>query len=178
MMIFEETPLLGAYTIDPEPLVDDRGAFLRLFCRREFEAHGLNTALAQCSMSYSRRQGTLRGLHYQRPPHAEVKLVRVTRGAVFDVIVDLRSNSHTFKRWYGVELTAENRRMLYVPEGFAHGIQTLQDDTELFYQMSEFHHPESAAGVRWDDPAFRIVWPSVPKRIMHERDRTYPDFLP
>jgi len=161
--------------IELEPLRDERGFFARSWCAREFVEQGLETRLVQCNISWNAWAGTLRGMHYQAAPHAEVRLVRCTRGAIYDAIVDLRQDSATYRRWYGVELTADNRRMLYVPEGFAHGFQTLSDDSEVFYQMSEFYHPESARGVRWDDPAFGIRWPRPPAK-MSERDRAYADW--
>jgi len=174
-MIFSEATIPGVYVIDPERLEDERGFFARTWCQREFKAHGLNTELAQCNISYNRRKGTLRGMHYQSAPHAETRLVRCTSGAVYDVIVDLRPQSTTFRCWFPIELTAENRRMLYIPEGLAHGFLTLRDDTEVFYQMSEFYTPEFARGVRWNDPAFGIEWPDK-IQVMAERDRLYPDF--
>ena len=174
-MIFRETKLRGAFIIEPERLEDERGFFVRTFCREEFEAHGLKPQVAQCNISFSRRKGTLRGMHYQVVPHEEAKLVRCTMGAIYDVIIDLCPDSPTFKQWIAVELTADNRRMLYIPEGFAHGFQTLQDNTEVFYQMSEFYHPECARGVRWDDPTFGIEWP-LPNPILSAKDRSYPDF--
>jgi dTDP-4-dehydrorhamnose 3,5-epimerase len=158
-MIFRETALDGVWLIEPEPLADERGFFARTWCRREWQARGLNPALVQCNTSWTRARGTVRGMHYQLPPHQEAKLVRCTRGAIHDVALDLRPDSSTLRRWVAADLSAENRRMLYVPEGVAHGFQTLADDTEVFYQMSEFHHPESARGVRWDDPACAISWP-------------------
>jgi dTDP-4-dehydrorhamnose 3,5-epimerase len=176
-MRFIELDLKGAYLIEPDRLEDERGFFARTWCRREFEACGLTSRLVQCNISFNRRRGTLRGMHYQAEPHSETKLVRCTRGAIYDVIIDLRPSSPTFKRWVSAELTADNRRMLYIPEGFAHGLQTLVDDTEVLYQMSEFYVPEAARGVRWDDPAFDIRWPPVEGRVMSEKDRTYPDFL-
>lgn len=175
-MVFTETKLKGAYVIDPVRNEDDRGFFARTFCVNEFQARGLNGRLVQCSISFNKRRGTLRGLHWQMPPQAECKLVRVTRGAIFDVIVDLRAASPTFKRHFTIELTAENRRSLYMPEGFAHGFQTLEDNTEILYQMSCAYSPASARGARWNDPAFGIRWPEVEERIMNERDATYPDF--
>lgn len=174
-MIFRKTALKGAYLIEPEPLADERGFFARTFCRREFESHGLNPNLVQCSVSYNARTGTLRGMHYQAPPHEEAKLIRCTSGAIYDVIIDLRRDSPTFRHWTSAELTGENRLMLYVPEGFAHGFQTLRDATEVMYQISVFHQPESARGVRWDDTAFRVDWPPA-QRVISERDRHYPDF--
>ena len=172
-MIFTETKLRGAFVIDPERLEDDRGFFARTWCVREFETHGLNPRLVQCSVSYNTRKGTLRGMHYQAAPHAETKLVRCTQGAIHDVVIDLREDSSTFRQWVAVELTAENRRMLYIPEGFAHGFQTLADDTEVFYQISEFYHPESARGVRWNDPAFGITW-LLEVEMVSEKDQQYP----
>jgi dTDP-4-dehydrorhamnose 3,5-epimerase len=174
-VIFVETALPGAFVIEPERLEDQRGFFARVWCAREFEAHGLDARLVQCSISFNKRKGTLRGMHFQVPPAAETKLVRCTAGAMFDVIIDLRPDSPTFIRHVSVVLSPENRKMLYVPAGFAHGFQTLADDTEVFYQMSELHSPGHARGVRWDDPAFGIRWPDD-ERIIAERDRTYPDF--
>lgn len=158
-MIFTPTALPGAYIIEPERMADARGFFARTWCQREFAAQGLCTHLAQCNTSFNHRRGTLRGMHYQAPPSAEVKLVRCTMGALYDVIIDLRPDSPGFMQHIGVELTAENRRMLYIPEGFAHGFQTLADNTEVFYQMSEFYAPEHARAVRWNDPALHIHWP-------------------
>jgi dTDP-4-dehydrorhamnose 3,5-epimerase len=176
-VIFTPTPLAGAFIVEPEPREDARGLFARTWCRRELEAHGLETRIAQCSTSFNKRKGTLRGMHYQAAPLAETKLVRCTRGAMFDVIIDLRPDSPTFTRHTAVTLSAENRTALYVPVGFAHGFQTLEDDTEVFYQISEFYSAEHARGVRWDDPAFGIAWPDD-ERIITERDRSYPDFRP
>ncbi len=175
-MIFAETPLRGAFEIDIEPLADERGFFARTWCRHEFEAHGLDTGLAQCNVSFNKVAGTLRGLHYQAAPFEEVKVVRCTAGAIFDVIVDIRPDSPTFTRHHSVMLSAANRRALYVPKGFAHGFQTLEPGTEISYQMSEFFRPEYSRGVRWNDPAFQIGWPETTTRIMNERDRSYPDF--
>jgi dTDP-4-dehydrorhamnose 3,5-epimerase len=176
-MIFTKTSLADAFVIDLEPVADERGFFARSFCRREFEAHGLNPELAQCNISHNRRRGTLRGMHWQAAPHQEAKLVRCIRGAIHDVIIDLRRDSPTFGRHTSVTLTASNRRMLYVPEGFAHGFLTLEDETEVFYQMSEFYAPASAYGVRYDDPAFAIAWPAG-IAVVSERDRSYPDWAP
>jgi dTDP-4-dehydrorhamnose 3,5-epimerase len=176
-VIFTETPLRGAFVIEPEPIEDARGLFARTWCRRELEANGLETRLAQCNASFNKRKGTLRGMHYQVPPAAETKIVRCTRGSLYDVIIDLRPDSATFTRHFVTVLTADNRRMLFVPTGFAHGFQTLEDDTEIFYQMSEFYSPQYARGVRWDDPIFGISWPDD-ERTMVERDRSYPDFRP
>lgn len=174
-MKFTESALPGAFIIDIEPVEDERGFFARTFCRQEFEAHGLNPGLAQCSVSFNPRKGTLRGMHFQAPPLAEAKLVRCTLGAAYDVVVDLRPTSPTFRQWTGVELTAANRKMIYVAEGLAHGFITLGDDTEMLYQMSEFFDPACARGVRWNDPAFGIRWPQTPRAIS-ERDQGYPDF--
>jgi len=175
-MIFKETKLKGAYIIEIEPIEDKRGFFARSFCEEEFKKHGLNPHIAQCNISYNEKKGALRGMHYQVAPYEEAKLVRCTRGAVYDVIVDLRPDFPTFKQWIAVELTQENRRMVYIPEGFAHGFQTLEDHTEVFYQMSEFYHPECARGVRWNDLAFGIIWP-VDGQIISVGDQQYPDFI-
>lgn len=174
-MNFKETALVGAYVVEIEPHVDERGFFARSWCQREFQEHGLNSRLVQCNISYNRKKGTLRGMHYQVPPFAEAKLVRCTKGAVHDVILDLRPNSLTFKQHIGVLLTADAHNMLYVPEGFAHGFITLADDTEILYQMSEFYAPDASRGVRWNDPAFHIEWP-VAVRVISERDANCPDF--
>ena len=174
-MIFIETKLKGAFIIEPEAFEDDRGFFARIWCQQEFATHRLNPRWVQCNISFNRKRGTLRGMHYQAAPHEEAKLVRCTMGGVYDVIIDLRANSPTFKQHIAVVLTAQNHIMLYVPEGFAHGFQTLEDNTEVFYQMSAFYAPASARGVRWNDPAFGIKWPPV-ERIISEQDRTYPDF--
>jgi len=174
-VIFREAALPGVFVIEPELREDARGFFARTWCQREFAEHGLNPRLVQCSMSFNRRRGTLRGLHYQAAPHAEAKLIRCTRGAIWDVALDLRTQSPTFRQHVGVELTAENRAALYIPEGFAHGFQTLVDDTEVLYQMSEFYAPASGQGFRFDDPAFAIRWP-LPEPILLDRDRMYADF--
>ena len=177
-MIFTPTTLGGAVVIDLERHEDERGFFARTWCVREFEAEGLSTRLVQSSVAFNERRGTLRGMHYQRAPFGEVKLVRCTRGALYDVIVDLRPDSPTYLGWFGVELSAANGRTLYVPEGFAHGYQTLEDGTEALYQMSQFHAPQAAGGARWDDPAFAIEWPPAERRIMSERDANWPDYQP
>lgn len=174
-MKFIPTELKGAHLIELERLEDERGFFARTFCRDEFAAHRLRSTFTQCNVSFNAQRGTLRGMHYQAKPHEEAKLVRCTRGAIYDVIVDLRKGSPTYKRWTAVELTADNGRMLYVPEGFAHGFQTLEDNSEVFYQMSEMYHPESARGLRWNDVAFAIRWP-LPRPILSERDARFPDF--
>jgi len=174
-VIFTETRLKKAFVIEPERREDDRGYFARTFCRREFEAHGLNPHVEQCNISFNRRKGTLRGMHFQAAPYEEAKLVRCIRGAIYDVIIDLRPESPEFKRHVAVTLSAENGKMLYVPEGFAHGFQTLEDNTEVFYLMSRPYAAECARGVRWNDPAFGIEWPPA-QRIILERDQRYPDF--
>lgn len=175
-MIFQETPLAGAYVIDIQRLEDERGFFARTWCQREYAAHGLNPSLAQCSISFNKQKGTLRGMHYQLPPHAEAKVVRCTRGAIFDVIIDLRPESPTYKQHFGLTLTPENHTMLYVPERCAHGLLTLADETEVLYLISEFYAPEQARGVRWNDPAFAIQWPET-VQVISERDTAYPDFI-
>jgi dTDP-4-dehydrorhamnose 3,5-epimerase len=175
-MIFSPTRIRGAMVVEMEPCEDERGLFARGFCRKEFEAHGLNPDVAQANIGLSRRRGTLRGLHYQIPPHAETKLVRCTSGAVFDVIVDLRPESASYKQWVGVELTAANRRMLYAPEGCAHGYLALADDTEVFYLVSEFYSPGAERGLRWNDPAFRIEWPITEDLRISDKDRSWPDW--
>ena len=174
-MIFTETKLKGAFIIDLERFIDERGFFARSWCQREFEEHGLNPRLAQCNISYNISKGTLRGMHYQVSPCEEAKLVRCTMGAIFDVIVDLRPESPTLKSYFADIITAENRKMFYIPEGFAHGFLTLQDDTEVQYQMSGFYSPDHARGVRWNDPAFGIQWPAEVK-VISDRDKYYPDF--
>lgn len=174
-MKFSETPLAGAFVIDIDPVEDERGFFARTFCRREFEARGLNPDLVQCNISSNRRKGTLRGMHFQVKPREEAKVVWCVAGAIHDVIIDLRPDSPTFKRWHGVELRAGTWRMLYVPVGFAHGFQTLEDGTVVFYQMSEFYDPACTRGVRWDDPAFGIRWPAPPS-VISGRDRGYAVF--
>jgi dTDP-4-dehydrorhamnose 3,5-epimerase len=175
-MIFTATTLNGAFLIEPERRQDERGFFARTWCEREFAAAGLQTEWVQCNISFNRQRGTLRGMHYQAAPYEEAKLVRCTMGAIYDVIIDLRADSPTFRQWLAVELTADNRHMLFIPQGFAHGFQTLTDETEVFYQMSQFYAPEYARGVRWDDSAFKIAWPAD-KRIISERDQSFPDFL-
>jgi dTDP-4-dehydrorhamnose 3,5-epimerase len=176
-MKFVETELSGAFIIRLEPARDSRGFFARAFCQREFESHGLNPHLVQCNISFNPEKGTLRGMHYQVAPHSEAKLVRCTSGAIFDVIVDLRSGSPTCRKWLGVELSAENRTMLYVPDGFAHGYLTLTDNAEVFYQVSEFYAPACERGLRWNDSAFGIRWPAPP-RVISDKDGRHPDFAP
>jgi dTDP-4-dehydrorhamnose 3,5-epimerase len=167
--------LQGAYIIDLEKRQDQRGFFARTWCLTEFVAQGLAARAVQTNISYSRRQGTVRGMHYQASPYAETKLIRCTRGAIYDVIIDLRSDSSTFKQWLGIELTGANYRMLYVPEGFAHGFQTLVDDVEVNYQVSQFYTPEAERGLRYDDPAFGIEWPQK-VQVISDKDRSWPDY--
>ena len=174
-MIFHETPLPGSYVIDLEKKGDDRGFFARAYCEREFAAKGLSTHFVQVNNSASAQKGTLRGMHYQLAPRAETKLVRCIRGSLCDVILDLRAGSPTFGRSFGAELSAENRRMMYVPKGFAHGFITLTDDTEAFYFVDEFYAPELERGVRWNDPRFAISWPLAPA-VLSDKDRAHRDF--
>lgn len=174
-MQFLSTTLPGVLEIRIEPHCDERGFFARTWCQKEFEEHGLNARLVQCNVSFNQRRGTLRGMHFQASPHAEAKLVRCTRGSIYDVVLDLRPGSSTYRQWVGVTLNAEIRNMVYVPEGCAHGFITLEDATEVLYQMSEFYDPPSARGVRWNDPAFGIKWP-VETTVISERDASYPDF--
>jgi dTDP-4-dehydrorhamnose 3,5-epimerase len=174
-MEFEETSVKGAYVVKPRKIEDERGWFARIWCAEEFAATGLSDTTKQFNMGVSRRKGTLRGLHYQLPPHQEVKILRCIRGSMFDVVVDLRPDSPTFRQWYGVELNQDNNYALYVPEGCATGYLTLEDDVAMCYQASEFYHPQSARGVRFDDPAFDIAWP-VEIVVMSEQDRSWPSF--
>jgi dTDP-4-dehydrorhamnose 3,5-epimerase len=172
-VIFIETKLKGAFIVEPEPHEDSRGAFARTFCAREFAARGLLAQFVQCSVSSSRKRGTLRGLHYQLPPACEVKLVRCTAGALYDVIVDLRPGSPTYRQHIGAELTARNRWALYVPEMFAHGFQTLEENTDVFYQISQYYAPQTATGVRFDDPRLAVQWP-LPVAALSEKDMNWP----
>jgi dTDP-4-dehydrorhamnose 3,5-epimerase len=174
-MKFTQTELQGAYLVEPERIEDERGFFARTFCRDEFQAHGLNSNLVQCNISFNRQRGTLRGMHYQTAPYPESKIVRCTKGAIYDVILDVRLHSPTFGHWVSAELSGENRLMFYVPEGVAHGFQTLEPESEVFYQMSEFYSPEHARGIRWNDSTFTIEWP-IANPILSERDRTHPAF--
>jgi len=176
-MIFHETSLKGAFIIEPERMEDARGFFARTWCEREFAAHSVQTSWVQNNLSFNLREGTLRGMHYQAAPHEEEKLVRCTMGAIFDVMIDLRLSSPTYLRHVAVEVSAQNRKMVYIPKGVAHGFQTLEDDVEVFYQISEFYVPQSARGVRWNDLAFNIVWPEA-DRIISDRDQSYPNFIP
>lgn len=174
-MRFNATPLAGAFLIEIEAKVDERGFFARIWCEREFAKKGIEMQVRQCNLSVNRAKHTLRGMHYQAGEHAEAKVVSCARGSIYDVIIDLRPASSTFKRHYAVELNDDNRRMLYIPSGLAHGFETLTDHTEVYYQMSSFYEPSAARGVRWDDPAFGIRWPAPP-RVISERDRNYAAF--
>jgi dTDP-4-dehydrorhamnose 3,5-epimerase len=176
-VIFRETTLSGAFIVDLEPRADERGFFARTFCEREFEEHGLPTWYPQCNLSRNRKAGTLRGMHYNAAPHGEAKLIRCATGAIYDVIIDLRAGSTTNLAWFGVELTAMEGRALFVPAGFVHGFITLEDDTDVFYQMGDFYRPEAARGLRWNDPRLAIRWPREPT-LVAERDASYPDYDP
>jgi dTDP-4-dehydrorhamnose 3,5-epimerase len=176
-MHFKELSLGGAFLIEPDLREDERGFFARTWCRQEFAAHGIQCDWVQSNISFNKRRGTLRGLHYQAAPWEETKLVRCTMGAIYDVLVDLRPASPRYGRWEAVELTARNRCLLYVPDGFAHGFQTLVDNSEVFYQMSQVHWPDAARGIRWDDSSFDIGWPACPERIISRIDLHYPDFV-
>jgi dTDP-4-dehydrorhamnose 3,5-epimerase len=177
-VIFRETSLKDAFIIEPERIEDERGFFARAWCKKEFEAHGLNPCVVQINLSFSKKRSTLRGMHYQGVPHQEAKLFRCIRGAIYDVIIDLRPASPTYLKWIGVELTADNRKMLYVPEGFAHGYQTLVDNTEVLYPVSQFYSPESERGVRWNDPTFGIEWPDRDNVVISQKDKSWPGYLP
>ena len=173
-MIFTETEIKGAYVVEPELLTDERGFFARSFCKEEFREKGLETEIVQCNISYNKRSGTLRGMHYQTPPFEEAKIVSCVRGSIYDVVVDLRRDSSSYCQWFATELTEHNFKMVYIPKGCAHGFQTLEDDCMVYYQMTEFFHPECARGVRWDDPVIGILWPHL-ATIISEKDRNYPD---
>jgi len=175
-MKFTQTKLKGAYIIDLNKLEDDRGFFARAWCQNEFKAQGLSENIVQANVAFNKQKGILRGMHRQIHPAEEVKVVRCVRGAIFDAIVDLREDSKTFKQWIGVELTADNHKALYVPEGFAHGYLTLENNSEVFYQVSQFYSPEHEKGVRWNDPAFGIVWPKMEQYLISEKDQAWPDF--
>jgi dTDP-4-dehydrorhamnose 3,5-epimerase len=174
-MIFTKTKINGVFVLDPERIEDERGFFARAWSASEFAVHGIDPRLVQCNLSFNKRKGTLRGMHYQRSPHEETKIVRCTMGALYDVALDLRPDSPTFKQWAGATLTAENRQVLVIPPGCAHGFLTLADNTEIYYQMSVAYAPTHAAGVRWNDPAFGIQWPGA-VTVIADRDRDYPDF--
>lgn len=175
-MKFIETKLKGAFVIELERVTDERGFFSRVWCKREFKTYELNANLAQVSIALSSKKGTLRGLHYQLPPYEEAKLVRCSKGVIYDVIVDLRPDSRTFKQWYGMELRGNDYKMIYVPEGFAHGYQTLEDNTEVLYLISQFYTPEYSVGVRWNEPVFGITWPLTENIIISDKDKSFPDF--
>lgn len=172
-MIFTETEIKGAYIIEPELLTDERGFFARSFCKEEFREKGLETEIIQCNISYNKKSGTLRGMHYQAPPFEEAKIVSCVRGSIYDVVVDLRRDSSSYCRWFATELTEHNFKMVYIPKGCAHGFQTLEDDCMVYYQMTEFFHPECARGVRWDDPQFAIEWPKCDRKIIAKRDQLF-----
>lgn len=175
-MIFNETKLAGSFVIEIELLQDERGFFARAWCEKEFQDRGLKTSFVQCNISRGKKSGTIRGLHYQAPPCEEAKLIRCTKGAIHDVIIDLRSDSPTRFQWVGVELTADNHKMLYVPEGFAQGFQTLEDDIEVSYPVTQFYTPKYERGIRWDDPTFAIEWPEAETRLVSEKDMAWPDY--
>lgn len=174
-MLFTETKLKGAFVLEIEPREDNRGFFARTFCQNEFQAHGMNPLVVQCNIAYNKKIGTLRGMHFQRAPHQEAKLVRCTRGKIYDVMLDLRRNSPTYKQWTSAELTEDNHKMLYIPEGFAHGYQTLTETAEVIYQVSQFYAPDSASGVRHNDPAFGIHWPLEVSSIS-DLDKGWPNY--
>ena len=176
-MKFNKTAILGAYIIELEKVGDERGFFARAWCQKEFREHDLVTQFVQCNLSFNKRGNTLRGMHYQSAPLEEVKLVRCTRGAIFDVIIDLRPESSTFLKWIGVELTSDNYNMLYIPEGFAHGYLTLTEEAEVFYQVSQFYSPNHERGVRWNDPVFKIDWPIDGDLVISEKDNNWPNFV-
>ncbi len=173
-MKFIETPLKDSYIIEIEPIADERGFFARTWCENEFKKRGLNPKIVQCNISFNNKKGTLRGMHYQAKPHEEAKLVRCTRGSIYDVIIDLREDSSSYKQWFGIELNQENNKMLYIPEGFAHGFQTLENNSEVFYQMSNFYYPESSKGVSYKDPCLKISWP-LEITLISEKDRLFPN---
>lgn len=175
-MLFEEVYLSGAFIITLEPIHDERGFFARSFCKKELEERGLQSDFVQCNISHNHKKSTLRGLHYQIPPHEEVKIVSCRQGAIYDVIVDIRPDSPTLGRWMGIELSSENHRALYIPQGFAHGFQTLSDDAEVFYLMGDYYHPQAARGIRWNDEALAITWPNK-DIIMSQRDRCFPGLI-
>jgi dTDP-4-dehydrorhamnose 3,5-epimerase len=173
-MIFTGTQIKGVYIIGPELLTDERGFFARSFCKEEFQKHGLDTDIVQCNISYNKKKGTLRGMHFQVPPFEEVKIVSCTKGSIYDVVVDLRRHSSTYLQWHSEKLSADSYRMLYIPKGCAHGFQTLEDNCIVYYQMGEYYHSECAVGIRWNDPSIGIVWP-LPTLIISEKDKNYGD---
>lgn len=176
-MLFIETKLKGVFVIELEKYSDDRGFFSRAWCQKEFKEQGINSRFVQANIGFSKNSGTIRGIHYQIAPFEEAKLVRCIRGAIFDVVLDLRPELPSFKQWFGVELSDENRKMLYVPEGCAHGYQTLVDNTEVFYQVSQVYSPESERGIRWNDPEFDIEWPIEEDLVISEKDQNWSDFM-
>ena len=176
-MLFIETKLKGAFVIELEKYSDDRGFFSRAWCQKEFKEQGINSRFVQANIGFSKNSGTIRGIHYQIAPFEEAKLVRCIRGAIFDVVLDLRPELPSFKQWFGVELSDENRKMLYVPEGCAHGYQALVDNTEVFYQVSQVYSPESERGIRWNDPEFDIEWPIDEDLVISEKDQNWSDFM-
>ena len=175
-MIFTETKIKGVYIIEPELLTDERGFFARSFCKEEFQKHGLDTDIVQCNISYNKKKGTLRGMHYQVPPFEEAKIVSCTKGSIYDVVVDLRRDSLTYCQWVATDLSDKNFKMIYIPRGCAHGFQTLEDNTRIYYQMTEFFRPEYAQGVRWDDSVFKIDWP-ISKLTISHKDQSYLNYL-
>ncbi len=177
LMLFKETKLKGAYVVELDRIEDKRGFLARSFCQKEFKKNGLNFNIVQSSVSYNKKRGTIRGMHFQTSPYEEAKLVMCVKGELYDVIIDLRKNSPTYGKWFSIKLTETNYKSLYIPEGFAHGFQTLEDNTVILYQMSEFYYPESSRGIRWNDPAFRIKWP-MDKFILSHKDKGYKDFMP
>lgn len=177
-MKIEKTNFEGVYIIKLEPIIDERGFFSRLWCKKEFLAHHLDDECVQINLSFNNLKNTLRGMHYQKNPHSETKIVRCVRGSIYDVIIDLRKKSETYKQWMGVNLNEENKNMIYIPKGFAHGFLTLEDNTEVLYQMSEYYRPSEARGIRFDDPAFSISWPLIDKPIISEKDNSWPEFKP
>lgn len=177
-MIFHETKLQGAFRIEIEPIHDNRGFFARVNCQREFAEYGLTTDFVQSNITFSPQKNTLRGLHYQIAPHKEIKLVRCVRGAIYDVIVDLRPSSPTYLQWLATTITADAHNMIYIPGGFAHGYQTLAENTEVYYQVGQFYAPGFERGMRWDDPALNIAWPQVESLVLSEKDKVWPDFVP
>lgn len=177
-MIFKQTKLKGAFIIEMEPIGDIRGFFARAWCKKEFEKHGLRSDFVQANITFNKHKGTLRGMHYQVAPYQEAKVVRCIKGSLFDVIIDLCPDSPTYREWVGIELTEDNYRMLYLPEGFAHGYKTLEDNTEVSYQVSQFYCPESERGIRWNDPGFGIGWPETSELVISDKDKNWPDFCP
>ena len=176
-MIFSETMIKGVFIIEPELQKDDRGFFARSFCKEEFQKHGLDIDIVQCNISYNKKKGTLRGMHYQVPPFEEAKIVSCTKGSIYDVVVDLRKESLTYCQWVAIELSDKNFKMIYIPRGCAHGFQTLEDEAMVYYQMTEFFHTECARGASWDDPQFTITWPYVQKRVISDKDQKYEIFM-